>query len=161
MIKIIKEQQTRKIIILTLLFIAFLFFISCDKKTTEPEDWDPYGLYFGPLKEGNNSTNFEYFYIFSSDFSAKGIITFIDGFEFFEETITLSGDVNKEGNGYVLTGSFLLTIEDDEGYAVYSATGTVTGELHYDSDMPFPVGSGSGTTEDGQITISWNIFKSQ
>lgn len=151
----------RKIIILLLIIIAFLLFISCDKKTTESENWDPYGSYFGPLEEGNKSANFEYFYIFPSGFSAKCVITFIDGFVFYEETIIISGDVEKEGNGYVLTGSFSLTIKDDGGYTIYSSNGTVTGELHYDNDMPFPVGTGSGTTEDNQINISWNIFKTQ
>jgi len=141
------------------LFLVTLIFISCDK-TTEPEDWDPYGAYSGLLHEGNNGVNFENFIILSAGVSANGTITFMDGFETFEETIFISGDIEQEGNGYVLTGTFSLTIVDDNGSFVYDAQGNFTGELHYDEDMPFPEGTGSGVTNDGLRTISWNIYKS-
>ena len=156
-----RERKMKKSFILLLLIMILLFIISCDKKTTETEEWDPNGSWAGTISDGDNSGYFETFIIASSYFSANSTITIIGGLEFYEETITLSGYVAEEGNGYELTGNFTISIEDSDGYEIYYSNGTCTGELHLDDDMPFPEGTGSGTTEDDLITISWNIFQTQ
>ncbi|MBL7085575.1 MAG: hypothetical protein ISS28_00540 [Candidatus Cloacimonetes bacterium] len=149
----------RKLTLILLLFLLLIF--SCSKKTTEAEDWDPYGSYFGPIEDNGWSANFENFNVLPSGFSANATISTMVGYEFFDETIYIFGDVEKNGDDYILSGNFSLHIEDGDGYTIYSSNGSVTGELHYDDDMPFPEGSGSGSTVDNQRTISWNIFKTQ
>lgn len=147
-------------LVFVLLFTVLLS-MSCEKKTTETEDWDPYGSYFGPIEDDGWSANFESFNVLPSGFNASATISTMVGYEFFDETIYISGDIEQSGNDYTLAGSFSVHIEDDEGYTIYNSNGSVTGELHYDDDMPFPEGSGSGTTVDNLRTISWNIFKTQ
>jgi len=151
----------RKLTLILLLLLLLLLLFSCDKKSTEAKDWDPYGSYFGPIEDNGWSANFDNFIVLPSGFSASALISTMVGYEFFDETIYISGEVEKNGNNYTLSGSFSLRIEDSDGFTIYSSNGSVAGEFHCDDDMPFPEGSGSGSTVDNQRTISWNIFRTQ
>jgi hypothetical protein len=143
------------------ILLILIFIVSCEKKTTEIEDWDPNGSWAGSISDGNNSGNFETFSIISANVYASSSITYSQGFEFYEETIILGGNIVENGDVFDLTCSFTISIIDGNGSQVYYSNGTTSGELYYDDDMPFPEGFGSGSTVDNQRTISWDIFKTQ
>jgi hypothetical protein len=149
----------RKGVIIFALTLLLLMLTSCEDKSTDAVNFNAEGTWFGVLHGGNGGANFEYFNIYGTGFSAKGEMTFYQGFEQHTEIIMISGDWEEEGSGYGLSGTFSLRILDGDGYQVYSSNGNVSGELHYDNDMPFPEGTGSGSTNDGQYSISWSIFK--
>jgi hypothetical protein len=153
------NQMKKKLIFVSLFFVILI--ISCEKKTTEPENWDPYGSYSGVIEDNGNGSNFEQFVILSSGINAHCVISYIEGLFIYEETIYISGDLTQDGDNYLLSGNFSVSIEDNNGSLIYTSNGSITGELHYDDDMPFPEGTGSGSTVDNQRTISWSIFKSQ
>jgi len=141
------------------ILLIFIIILSCENKTTEVENWEPVGNWNGVLNEGNNDATFEYFTFYASGFGARAEPSFIQGYEINTEEIMLSGDWIEEGDEYELTGSFSIRIFDDDGFQIYLGNGSLSGELHYDEDMPFPEGTGSGITNDGQYSISWSIYK--